>query len=182
LALVPPESEKTLSIIQAAKQMGWTISMDINLRPRLARDMTQYRQTLLSAIRHADWLKASDEDLQTLLDDGVTVAGITTADIAFENAPRIAAEIAKLGCSRIALTFGDKGALLKMGERHIQAAAPKVAVVDTVGCGDTFWGTCVLAWAQNEMNIETTLHCALKAAAINAARQGCKPPTAAELL
>jgi fructokinase len=182
LALVPPEAEKTLVIIEAAKQLGWTISMDINLRPRLARDMTEYRQTLLTAIRHADWLKASDEDLQTLLIDGVTMGGIVAADVSFANASRIAAAIATLGCNCIALTFGGDGALLQVGKRCVQAPAPKVNVIDTVGCGDTFWGTCVLAWAQGEVNVETTLQRALKAAAINATRAGCKPSTAAELL
>jgi fructokinase len=182
LALVPPEAEKTLAIIEAAKQLGWTISMDINLRPRLVGDMTEYRQTLLTAIRHADWLKASDEDLQTLFVDGVTIDSMTAADVAFANAPRIAAALEKQGCSRIALTFGGEGALLHVGKRCVQAPAPKVTVADTVGCGDTFWGTCVLAWAQGEVDIETTLRRALKTAAINATRAGCRPPTALELL
>jgi fructokinase len=182
LALVPPEAEKTLAIIQAAKQLGWTISMDINLRPRLARDITEYRQTLLGAIRHADWLKASDEDLQTMLIDGVTIGGMTATDVDFANAPRIATALEKTGCSRIALTFGSEGALLQVGKRCVQAPAPKVTVADTVGCGDTFWGTCLLAWAQGEVNIETTLHRALRTAAINATRAGCKPPTKLELL
>jgi fructokinase len=181
LALVPPEAEKTLAIIQAAKQLGWTISMDINLRPRLARDMAEYRQTLLTAIRHADWLKASDEDLRTLLVDDVTVGGMTAVDVDFANAPRIAAALEKQGCSRIALTFGGEGALLQAEKRLAQAPAPKVTVADTVGCGDTFWGTCVLAWACGEVDVETTLRSALKAAAINATRSGCKPPSSANL-
>jgi fructokinase len=181
LALVPPESEKTLSIIKAAKQLGWIISMDINLRPRLARDMAEYRKILIQAIKHADWLKASDEDLQTLLVDGVAITNITAADISFANAPRIAAAIATLACSRIALTFGSEGALLQVGDMQVQAAAPGVELADTVGCGDTFWGTCVLAWARGETQLANTLHRALQAAAINAARAGCQPPTAMEL-
>jgi fructokinase len=104
------------------------------------------------------------------------------ADVSFANAPHIATALAKTGCSRIALTFGSEGALLQVGKRCVQAPAPKVTVADTVGCGDTFWGTCVLAWATGEVDVETTLQRALKAAAINATRAGCKPPTAAELL
>jgi fructokinase len=190
LALVPPESDKTLAIVKSAKQLGWTISCDINLRPRLARDMAQYRNVLMQFIQVANWLKASDEDLHTLLVDGVVLASpdapnapITAADVSYAQAPRIAKALAAMGCSRIALTFGGQGALLYVDGQHHQAAAPAVAVVDTVGCGDTFWGTCVLAWAQGQgkTQVQTTLNRALNAAAINATRAGCKPPTAAEL-
>jgi fructokinase len=181
LALVPPEADKTIVILKAAKQLGWTISMDINLRPRLARDMAQYRQTLLQAMPLADWLKASDEDLQTLLADGVELGGLVASDVSWDNAPRIAAAYADLGCSHLALTFGAQGALLQQGQQCIQLSAPQVAVIDTVGCGDTFWGTCMLAWARGEQVLEHTLQRALKAAAINATRSGCRPPNVKEL-
>ena len=42
LLLVPPEHEKTKAIIQAAKRQGWTISVDVNLRPKLAADLDAY--------------------------------------------------------------------------------------------------------------------------------------------
>lgn len=181
LALVPPESEKTLAIAKEAKARGWTISCDINLRHRLARNMAEYRTTIMQFIVLADWLKASDEDLQTLLAEGMHIDQMSAKDVSFVNAPRLADAIAALGCNRIALTFGGEGALLKVGNHLAQAAAPSVIVADTVGCGDTFWGSCVLAWARGEVSVETTLRRALKAAAINATRAGCKPPSQSEL-
>ncbi len=182
LALVPPEADKTLEIIKIAKARGWTISCDINLRHRLARDMAQYRNTIMQFIGIVDWLKASDEDLQTLLVDGVNFLGLTATDVSYASAARMATAIAAQGCSRIALTFGGQGALLRVGKNHIQTATPKVTVVDTVGCGDIFWGTCVIAWAHGETSVENTLQRAIKAAAINATRAGCSPPTAHELV
>lgn len=182
LALVPPEAEKTLAIVQAAKARGWTISCDINLRPRLARDMDEYRAAVLKSIAAADWIKASDEDLITLLASPAgAIGGLKTADIRFDYAPTIATEITALGCQRIALTFGGEGALLRMGADTAQNAAPKISVMDTVGAGDTFWGTCVLAWASGETSVSTTLNRALKAAAINCTRAGCNPPTTLDL-
>jgi fructokinase len=183
LALVPPEAEKTLAIIQAAKVRGWIISCDINLRPRLARDMDEYRAIVLQCMANADWIKASDEDLTTLIGSSAGAIGALKAiDIRFDNAPAIAKEITALGSQRIALTFGDEGALLRIGAETVQNAALKVSVIDTVGAGDTFWGTCVLAWARGETDAHTTLNRALKAAAINCTRAGCNPPSSADLL
>jgi fructokinase len=86
-----------------------------------------------------------------------------------------------LGCERIALTFGGDGALLYANTEQIQSAAPKIKVMDTVGAGDTFWGSCLLAWARGETTLPITLNRALKAAGINCTRAGCNPPTTAEL-
>jgi fructokinase len=181
LALVPPEAEKTLAILQAAKQRGWTISCDINLRPRLARDMAQYRRAVMACLPIVDWLKASDEDLDTLLADGVMLGALQPADVTWGKTAQLAHGLAALGCSRIALTFGSAGAYLQVGANAAQSAAPQVTVVDTVGCGDTFWGTCVLDWAKGAADVQATLAKALQAAAINATRAGCAPPLATEL-
>ncbi len=182
LALVPPEAEKTLAIVRAAKARGWTISCDINLRPRLARNMGEYLAVVLKLIALADWLKASDEDLTTLLGSAAGQLGdLRVIDISYKNASAIAAALLVLGCTRIALTFGDEGALLRVDTHAHQGAAPAVTVVDTVGAGDTFWGSCLLAWARGELDVQTTLNRALKAAAINCTRAGCNPPTQSEL-
>jgi fructokinase len=182
LALVPPEVDKTLAMVKAAKARGWTISCDINLRPRLARDMDQYRTAILECMALADWLKASDEDLITLLGSAAgQLSDLIPAHIVFGNAAAIGQAIHHLGCQRIAVTYGEQGALLRVGSDAQQAAAPTVKVIDTVGCGDTFWGSCILAWARGELSVDATLNRALKAAAINATRAGCHPPSAKEL-
>jgi fructokinase len=183
LALVPPEAAKTLAIVKAAKQRGWIISCDINCRPRLARDMDEYRRYLLQFIQASDWLKASDEDLCTLIATPAGALGdLKPSHINFAQASQIASALSALGCQRIALTFGAEGALLQVGHALAQADAPKVNVVDTVGAGDTFWGSCVLAWARGETDVHATLNRALKAAAINCTQAGCQPPTQAQLL
>ena len=182
LALVPSEASKTLVIVKAAKARGWIISCDINLRPRLASNIDEYRAIILEFMAVSDWLKASDEDLITLLGSPAgAILGLRTTDIYFANAAAIAQAIAAMGCQRIALTFGGEGALLKNAGEQIQSAAPKITVVDTVGAGDTFWGSCLLSWARGEASLFMTLHRALKAAAINCTRAGCNPPSSAEL-
>jgi fructokinase len=175
LLLVPPEHEKVIAVLKGAKKMGWIISIDVNLRPKLAANLAQYVAAVQTAVPLADWIKASDEDLELL---------------GFASPKRIqGADIAKhftaLGISRVALTFGGDGAWLQVDGKSAEQDVPKVTVVDTVGAGDTFWGNCLGDWVLNSDNaasrVQTTLSQAMQAAAINCTRAGCQPPKYSEL-
>jgi fructokinase len=176
LLLVPPEHEKVIAVLKGAKKMGWIISIDVNLRPKLAANLAQYVAAVQTAVPLADWIKASDEDLELL---------------GFASPKRIqGADIAKhftaLGISRVALTFGGDGAWLQVDGKSAEQDVPKVTVVDTVGAGDTFWGNCLGDWVLNSDNaasrVQTTLSQAMQAAAINCTRAGCQPPKYLELV
>jgi fructokinase len=176
LNLVPPENEKVLAIVKQAKSLGWTISVDVNLRPLLAADLPQYVQAVLAVAAQADWLKASDEDLATL---GLGVPSL-------QQAASAAAYFTQHGASRVALTFGGDGAYLQVAQQTASRAVPAVQVVDTVGAGDTFWGNCLADWVAApqgvEERVDDTLQKAMLAAAINCTRAGCQPPAQAELM
>ena len=62
----------------------------------------------------------------------------------------------------------------------------RITVADTVGAGDTFWGNTLADWALQPAGaaerVNNTLDLSMKAAAINCTRQGCQPPTRAEVL
>lgn len=176
LALLPPDHTKVLGIIAGARQLGWTISVDVNLRPRVAKSLGEYVPAVKEVIAHADWIKASDEDLEIL---------------GFENpSPQSADAIALAwqgkGASRVALTYGRDSAPLFVNETHAISNALAVDVVDTVGAGDTFWGSCLSDWASDtdgaEQRVQKTLLRAVRAAAINCERQGCQPPSLEEVL
>ena len=180
LLLIPPEHTKILAILTAARQLGWTISVDINLRPQVAGDLVAYVQALGDIISQADWLKASDEDLKTL----------GFAQVKLGESARIVRElraVATAGAlSRVALTFGGEGAYLDVeGQTHC-LTAPTITVVDTVGAGDTFWGNVLADWALQASGaadrVADALALSMAAAAINCTRQGCQPPTRAEVL
>lgn len=176
LLLIPPENEKVLALLQAARSMGWTISMDINMRPQVARDLPAYVAGVKALMAQADWLKASDEDLQVL---GWSAQTLTDAPALVQALRSQCAPLA----TRIALTFGAQGAYLQVGASGMAMKAPGVAVVDTVGAGDTFWGNCVADWAlQPQAELQSTLRLAMQAAAINCGRSGCQPPTLQETL
>lgn len=176
LLLVPPEHDKVLAILRGAKALGWTLSVDVNLRPRLAPDLPAYVDAVHAVAALADWLKASDEDLEVLGFDRVQR----------NNAAPLARHFTEQGATRVALTFGADGAWLQVDDQSAEQAAPTVAVVDTVGAGDTFWGNCLADWALAPTaaaeRVATTLQQAIRAAAINCTRAGCQPPTRAELM
>ncbi|MEN9982244.1 MAG: 2-dehydro-3-deoxygluconokinase, partial [Pseudomonadota bacterium] len=62
----PPEHEKVINVLKGVKKMGWIISIDVNLRPKLAANLAQYVAAVQATVPLADWLKASDEDLALL--------------------------------------------------------------------------------------------------------------------
>ncbi len=173
LLLVPPEHTKVLAVLQGAKDLGWTISVDVNLRPKLAANLAEYVEAVKQVAGLADWIKASDEDLELL--------GVASPSRA--KGSEIAQFFRKTGATRIALTFGGEGAWLEVDGVSADADVPATNVVDTVGAGDTFWGNCLGDWvlnADSKTRVSQTLKEAMQAAAINCSRAGCQPPTYAE--
>jgi len=175
LLLIPPEIDKVQAVVQQARAAGWTISMDVNLRPQVAGDVQAYASAIRALLPLADWIKASDEDLQTL---GFGAARLDAAPALAQALQAACAGAA----SRIALTFGGDGAYLQVDGNSAALPAPRVAVVDTVGAGDTFWGNCVADWVLgHSASTEATLRSAMQAAAINCTRAGCQPPRWSEV-
>jgi fructokinase len=180
LLLIPPEQHKVLAVLQAARALGWTISVDINLRPQVAGDLGPYVAALHDVIALTDWLKASDEDLQTM----------GFADVRLAESGRLVqalrARLSAGALSRVALTFGGAGAHLDIDGHNQSLPVSHIAVTDTVGAGDTFWGNTLADWALQPGHaaerVASTLNLSMKAAAINCTRQGCQPPTREELL
>lgn len=177
---IPPESEKVIAVLTGAKKLGWTISIDVNLRPQAAENIPAYISAVRQIVSLADWLKASDEDLVLL---------------GFDHPKRnqcveIAKHFTAQGISRVALTFGGEGAWLQVDDQSAEQDVPQINVVDTVGAGDTFWGNCLGDWVlqpDDEIHnassrVEKTLSQAMHAAAINCTRAGCQPPKYSELL
>lgn len=175
LMLVPPENAKVMQVIEGARALGWTISIDVNLRPRVADDLAAYCAAVMQVVELADWVKASDEDLEIL---GFGDASLATAD-------ELRQRFARGANRRIAFTFGAAGAYLWIDGQSTMAAAPQIELVDTVGAGDTFWGSCLADWGTQPQGAAeraaVTLQRAMQAAAINCSRKGCQPPRLAEL-
>ncbi|MFA3917815.1 carbohydrate kinase family protein [Ruegeria hyattellae] len=176
----PPFCDSLVALAQreAGKR---TIMVDPNIRPGFVSDAESYRERLMRLIGAADLIKVSDEDLAWLLPE--LPDDLTRAQA-----------LLKAGPALILLTRGSAGATaLRAGIEPVSAAARKVAVVDTVGAGDTF-NAGFLAKAQDlgllerhrlqtasEDNLKSCLSFAAQAAAVTVSRAGANPPWANEL-
>lgn len=186
LALDPADAQHYLPWLEAQKAAGRWIVVDVNLRPSVMPDLTQYREHVLAMSQRADVLKASDEDLAHLQLPGDT--------------PMAQAQhLMRLGHAHwMALTLGAEGAclLVRQGEDiqvfKAREAAP-VKVIDTVGAGDSFLAgllACALhhadatqanhdlkTWAAHASpsSLQDVLSHALASATLVVMRRGCDP-------
>lgn len=88
----------------------------------------------------------------------------------------------RLPATRVVLTLGAKGALLRFGSLRKVAQANSVVAVDTTGAGDTFVGY-FLASIMNKADEAHALRIACAAGALAVTKQGATPsiPTRTEL-
>jgi len=186
LALDPADAQHYLPWLQAQKDAGKWIVVDVNLRPSVMPDLSKYRAHVLAMAKMADVLKASDEDLAHL-----QLPGATPMDQAMH--------LMQLGTAQwMALTLGAEGArlMVRQGDAlktfKAKEAGP-VKVVDTVGAGDSFLAgllACALhhadaqpsplnlkEWAQqaSASQLQDVLCHALASATLVVMRRGCDP-------
>lgn len=175
LALEPQDADKLLPVLQAAKQRGIRLSVDINVRLQFVTDVAAYRSHIEHVLPLADYIKASDEDLAALYPALDLQAAV--------NKVRATAPEALL-----ALTCGAEGATLFLGSQSVSQAVIQTEVfIDTVGAGDTFFANLLVqlltlhpagqSLAGLDLTLcRTALQRACLAASLNIARAGCEPP------
>jgi fructokinase len=182
LALLPDELENTLAVLKAAAAAGALVSIDANMRPLAWPDLPAYADGVRRALAHADLIKVSEEDLQHL---GYGYRDPFDAALALFD---------KLDVKMVALTLGAAGAVLLSRKACVTVRPPPgMVVADTVGCGDCFmagltaWlahadvlSSSALASAEVPM-LEQAARYAVATASLNAMREGCHPPSAAEV-
>jgi len=165
----------------AAKSNGLFCAIDPNIRPHFIADAPAFRARLSTMLDQADMVKLSDEDIAWLL-----------PNVPVEHAAAQLAETHNIPL--LVLTLGAEGAIaLQNGRTVRQPGIPANPLVDTVGAGDTFMGSLLAQIQEYDLDrtgaldqlspemLQSILHRAAKAAAINCTREGCTPPTLAEL-
>ncbi len=128
---IVPQVASTLRALVERMQHRCLIAYDPNLRLQVEPDRTRWRAMLDWMLPRADLVKLSDEDLR-LLEPGLPI--------------EIFARHARAqGCGLLIVTRGAHGALAWSRHAHAAAPAQPVALVDTVGAGDSFQAA-TLAW------------------------------------
>ncbi|MBC6408032.1 MAG: carbohydrate kinase [Rhodobacteraceae bacterium] len=181
ISLACEPGSDTYAALLAREAGDRAVMIDPNIRPGFVQDIDRFRSRLDAMLGRADIVKVSDEDLNWLIADPISLD---------EKVARVQAK----GPSVVILTRGSQGAIgyLK-GGAVVTVPAEVAAIVDTVGAGDTF-NAGVLA-RLSEAGLLTRAHLAelgpdpLKAAleygarvaAATVTRAGANPPWAGEL-
>jgi ribokinase len=87
---------------------------------------------------------------------------------------RAVEELREAGFPAVTLTRGERGVLHLDREGLLEAAAPKVAVVDTTAAGDAFVGGLAAAWARGG-STSSALALAVAAGSLAVTRPGAQP-------
>lgn len=175
-AVLSPGAELVVDTVRRLRGHA-LISYDINARPSITGTGDDLHAAMGPIIASAHLVKASDEDVETLL-PGLTV----------EEAART---WLSAGPDVVVITRGDAGATWFDRRGSVSVPAPLVDVVDTIGAGDTFHaGLLDALWQFDALSrlvslgadqITSALEHAARAGAIAVSRAGANPPSRAEL-
>ncbi|WP_128514271.1 carbohydrate kinase family protein [Tabrizicola thermarum] len=180
ISLVNDPAASTYETLQARESAARVTMIDPNIRPGfIAGKEAEYRARIDRMIARADIVKLSDEDLHWLEGHG----DLTT----------LARGILARGPKVVFITEGANGARAVTARQDIFVAAQKVAVVDTVGAGDTFNAGVLAALHRagaltkaavaslDDAALTAALTLGTRAAAVTVSRAGANPPWASEL-
>lgn len=155
------------------------ISYDPNLRPSIESDIDRWREVFKVFAATANVIKASDEDIASLLGKG--------------REDQFVDDSFALGAELVFITRGPAGASgFKADGTVVNVEGASVSVVDTVGAGDTFQAT-LLHWLAThghldggntlvgDVDIAACMSLAVKAAAITCTRSGADLPSLEDL-
>ena len=179
ISLVHDPAASAYEALQSREAPARVTMLDPNIRPGFITDATRYRARIGRMMARADIVKLSDEDLHWLEGAGDLAA--------------LARGILARGPKVVFITQGAQGARVVTASQDRFVAATRVAVVDTVGAGDTFnagvlsafHGAGVLSKPALAGLSDTILDAALslgtRAAAVTVSRSGANPPWSYEL-
>ncbi|MFJ3096266.1 carbohydrate kinase family protein [Streptomyces hydrogenans] len=176
IAAVTEPGAATVLALTGRLRPAATVSYDPNVRPALMGEHGPAVARVERCVALADLVKASDEDLAWLYPG--------------EPVEAVAARWLALGPAVVLVTRGGDGALAVTREHTVAAGAPAVAVVDTVGAGDSFMSAVLDALAGRDRAALAALGAdalagllarAGAAAAVTVSRAGARPPDRAEL-
>jgi fructokinase len=173
--LQEPTASSIVEIIAKHRERT-TVFFDPNVRPALISSREAYLTQLPGLIGLSHITKVSTQDLEWLY-PGEDLAAIAERWLGY-------------GARAVIITQGGDGVtLFRQGHAPVDAHAPAVAVVDTVGAGDTLSGSLLVALLGKNPDLDKlsdddwrdALTFAASAAAFNCTRAGAQPPTKAEL-
>jgi len=179
ISLIPEPCGSTYEALLAREHETRVISLDPNIRPGFIKDKDAHMARIRRMAAMADIVKFSDEDLAWFGLEGDEDA--------------LARHWLHHGARLVVVTRGAEGAVGYTADHKVTVPSERVAVVDTVGAGDTFdAGVLASLKMQNlltkqqvaklsEEQIAKALALGARAAAVTVSRAGANPPWAKEI-
>lgn len=179
ISLIPEPCGSTYEALMKREHENRVMMFDPNIRPGFIQDKQAHLERMQRMLAMADIVKLSDEDLSWFGETG--------------SHDEIAARWLRKGPKLVIITKGSKGATAYSDKHTVSVTSEKVAVVDTVGAGDTFnAGVLAALHEQNVLTkgaiaelsktaIEKALSLGARAAAVTVSRAGANPPWRREL-
>ena len=176
--VVEPVASTQRALVEREYQRS-VIAYDPNIRLNVEPDLQRWRDSLQWMLPRTHLLKVSDEDL------GLLYPGVAPATLA--------ATWLQAGVSLVVVTRGAQGAWAWTAAHHLVAEPQSVAVVDTVGAGDSFQAAMLTALAERGLldraglrsialaDLHAVMSFATRAAAITCSRRGADLPRRDEL-
>lgn len=180
-AVLAPGADAVLEMVGGLRESA-TVSYDINARPSITGTGPEVVARVEAMAALADVVKASDEDLEALYPHRYWRVS--------------ASELLAAGPAAVVVTRGSGGANVVTAAGETIVGVSPVAVVDTIGAGDTFGAATLDAlWARGllgssrrqelaELGLDVwreVIKYAARAAAVTVSRPGADPPYAHEL-
>lgn len=129
-AFLQPGAEKVLAAAERTTAAGGIVSFDPNVRPALLGTRSAARARFEELAALATVVKLSDEDAAWLWPGRDTDAVLDA--------------VIGLGAELAVVTAGASGSVLSTASERVTVQGERVAVIDTVGAGDTY--TAALLW------------------------------------
>lgn len=134
-----PAREATLHAVRLARQMGKTVSFDINFRPPLWEKPEEAKDAVAEAMALADIVKASEEEAEMF--------GAAT--------PEEAAKVfLDRGPGLVLITFGGDGSVFYTKDASGKVPSFPIKAVDTTGAGDNFMGAFLSRFIRDGKSVE----------------------------
>ena len=121
-----PSRTSTMTAIKSIKNAGGFVSFDPNLRDEVWANPEEIKDTALEAVKLADVVKFSDDELFYLTDSNSLEQGIE--------------KLKQYANTLVIITQGAKGALVVYKGKQQLVAGKAVKPIDTTGAGDAFVG------------------------------------------
>jgi len=176
LGLVFEPMAATIETMLDDRPVGCAVMVDVNCRPRVVDDRDRYVSRLERVFAHADIVKVSDDDLAYLRPG---VEPLEAARAVLSRGPRA-----------VLLTAGASSVHVLTASSESEVPVPRVAVVDTIGAGDSFSGGFLTWWSASGRTVAQlgepaelvpAVAAAIAVAAVTCTRRGADPPWRHEL-